>query len=351
LSLTVRDRLFSEPWQFEFFEAVRLLELIYPDRTAPGEGADPEAEAVHLNSLISFVFPASELQSLQEPESEGRPASMTVNLLSVGGANGPLPDPDSDRVIEQTYRKNPGFARFLDLFHHRVLSLLVRARKLHFPSYSAGQPHQGPVADYLAALFGLGIPSLRNRMKIQDRTLFFYAGILSQHPRSSAGLECMLSDYFGTRARLKQFVGRWRTLEPDQCTTIGMKGRNRELGLGALLGTRYWDQQGGIELTFGPMSFAQFRDFLPRGTGYAPLCELSRYYAGPDFSLHFRLILRAAEVPGSRLGSARLGWTSWLNTRPFADVPLAGDDSQVRLSSRRPADPFARLEVSSLLRY
>jgi type VI secretion system protein ImpH len=46
-----------------------------------------------------------------------------------------------------------------------------------------------------------------------------------------------------------------------------------------------------------------------------------------DFDFRFRLILRAEDVPESRLGTAQLGWTSWLKTRPSVK-----DDSQVRLN-------------------
>jgi type VI secretion system protein ImpH len=91
------------------------------------------------------------------------------------------------------------------------------------------------------------------------------------------------------------------------------------------------------------MSLPLFLDLLPRGNGYQPLCELIRFYCGPDLEFGFRLCLLAAEIPASRLGAARLGWTSWVRTRPFEH-----NDSQVHLSSRRPADPFAKLSMQSL---
>lgn len=343
--MTVSERLFSEPWEFEFFEAVRLLEVLYPGRTPPGEQADPEREAVRLKSIISFVFAASEIQSLKKPETEDSPALMMVNLFSVGGVRGPLPQADSDRVIEQSYLKNPAFGEFLDMFHHRILSLLVRMRKLHHPSYIAGPPHQGPVAPYLYALFGMGTPAMRDRLQMPQRSLLLYSGLLAQHPRSSSGLECLLSDYYQTPARVSPPRGRWHELENHQLTRLGESGGNRELGRGAMLGTRVWNQQGRFEVALGPMSFRLFLDLLPRGSGYQPLCELIRFYSGPDLEFGFRLTLRAAEVPASRLGASRLGWTSWIRTRPFTH-----DDSQVRLSSRRPADPFAKLDLQSLLR-
>jgi type VI secretion system protein ImpH len=58
---SVIDWLFAEPWKFEFFQAVRLLELLYHKRVKPGEGFSPEDEVVRFRSLVTQVFPASEV--------------------------------------------------------------------------------------------------------------------------------------------------------------------------------------------------------------------------------------------------------------------------------------------------
>ena len=337
---SVEEWLFAEPWEFEFFQAARLLELLYHQRVPPGEGVSPENETVRFRSTVTQVFPASEVQALRQPTEPGEPAEMTVNLSCLGGAAGPLPEGDSDRVIERTWRKDFATRDFLDLFHHRLLSLLVRTRKAHHPSYTALTPFEGPIARYLYAFFGMAPAELQDRTRVADRSLVFYSGILSQHPRSASGLEQLLSDYFQVPAKAKQLLGQWRNLEPDGWTAIGAAGRNRSLGQGAILGTRVWDQQGRFEVNLGPMELPTFLDLLPRGSGFEPLCQLTRFYAGPELEFGFRLTLRAAEVPGTRLGQSWLAWTSWLKTRPFQ-----ADDSQVRLTSRAPADPFARFRM------
>ena len=331
------DWLFAEPWEFEFFQAVRLLECMYPRRVPPGEGADPEAEVVRFRSAISHVFAGAEVQALRPPGPDGSPAELTANLFGLGGPSGPLPDADADRAIAQAFRKDFGFVDFLDIFHHRILALLVRTRKAHCPSLTRQAPHQGPFAEFLYAFFGLGAAGLRHRMRVEDRSLIFYSGILSQQPRSSCGLERLLSDYFQTPAHVDQMIGEWRDLEPSEWTRLGAGGQNQGLGAGAVAGRRIWDQGKSFEIRLGPLGLRQFLDFLPIGSAFGPLCELTRFYAGPDLDFTFRLTLRAAEVPQSRPGSCRLGWTSWLNTRGFSQ-----DDSQARLHPRTPADPFAR---------
>jgi len=71
-------------------------------------------------------------------------------------------------------------------------------------------------------------------------------------------------------------------------------------------------------------------EFLPIGLRFAPLIEITRFYAGREMDFEINLIIKALEVPPLRLSAAsgpRLGWTSWIKTADFAN-----DDSQVVLN-------------------
>jgi len=111
-----------------------------------------------------------------------------------------------------------------------------------------------------------------------------------------------------------------------------------------VLGTRVWDQSAGFELTVGPLTLGQLLDFLPIGRGFRSLVQLVRFTVGKDLDFNVRLELDAAQLPPCRLGCGpRLGWSSWLTTRP-----RAVHDSQVRLSSRsRVREPRQPLEGST----
>lgn len=327
---SVEEWLLAEPWQFEYFQAIKLLELLNPDRGAPGESSDPDSEVVRLHSRVTLEYPASEVQQVTPGDNKNEPYDMVVNLLGAAGQYGPLPIPDTERILERVARRDLAMRDFLDIFNHRLLSLLVKIRKIHHPSMTAGQPHLDRTAFYLYSFFGLGSSSLRNRLGVPDRSLLYYCGVLARHPRSASGLERFFSDYFGVMARVKQLAGGWRYLEEDQWSRIGVTGRNQILGVSALVGKRYWDQQGTFELTMGPLNLDAFLDFLPIGSAFQPLCELTRFYAGVDAEFRFRLTLRQRQVPETRLRrNSRLGWTSWLKTKPFTV-----DDSQVVLQGR-----------------
>ncbi len=266
------------------------------------------------------------------PGRDEKPAEMTVNFMGLAGGMGPLPMPDTELIIERVWNKDTAFRDFLDIFNHRLVSLMYRVRKMHRVGLELKAPDQSHVADYLFSLIGLGTEGLRGRMQVNDRALLLYTGLLAQQPRSAIGLELLLSDYFKVKVKVRQLCGAWYPLAEDQWTFIGPTGQNQYLGEGTVLGTHVWDQQGKLELHLGPLTLEEFLDLLPGERGFRSLCELTQFYVGDEFDFEIQLTLKAAEVPESRLSAVsgpKLGWTSWLKTREFE-----ADDSRVKLTTR-----------------
>ncbi len=329
---SVEDWLFNEGHRFDFYQAVRMLELIYPQKHPVGENADPAMEVVRFKSAVSLAFPASEIGSIKPP-ANGEPAEMTVNFFGLAGLSGPLPVSYSELVLERIWAKDLAMRDFLDLFNHRLVSLMHRARKLHRVGLDCRSPEQSHLAPYLFSLIGLETNGLKDRLGISDRSLLYYAGLLAAKPRSMAGLVGMIGDYFDTTVAGTQMRGRWLTIDPEERTAIGMSGRNQRLGVDAAVGSRAWDQQGMFQLRVGPCAYSLLLDFLPGGSAFASLMTLTRFYAGDELEFELALAVEPTTVPGIRLGSgggARLGWTTWL-----ARAEASGSLPVVRLSSMK----------------
>ena len=87
-----------------------------------------------------------------------------------------------------------------------------------------------------------------------------------------------------------------------------------------VLGERVWDEQGKFRLRVGPLSFAQFREFLPGGASLRPLAQMARLFVDAEFDFDVQLVLKADEVPECQLSSAPgagacLGRYAWLKSR------------------------------------
>ena len=65
-SNSLADVLFEEPYRFEFFQAVRLLERIEPERHAVGRYSEPASEAVRFRTRVALSFPPSQIYQLTD---------------------------------------------------------------------------------------------------------------------------------------------------------------------------------------------------------------------------------------------------------------------------------------------
>jgi type VI secretion system protein ImpH len=322
--LSVEQRLFSEPWRFEFFQAVRLLERLFTDRAPTGRHEHPRQEIARFRSHISLVFPASEIFALQPGKTDAAgavsPAEVTVNFMGLAGPLGALPTHYAAMLADPGLRtRSAAFREFLDLFNHRLISLFYRAWEKYRPAIAFERGDEDRFSFYLFCLVGMGTPGSRGRMKVDDHALLFYSGLLAQRPHAAVSLEGILRDYFGVPVHVRQFEGQWFPANPETLTRIGVtNGQNNRLGVDSILWEHVWDPQARFRVRLGPLTFQQFQDFLPTGEGYARLVELVRLYVGDEYDFDIQPVLRRDQIPPVALGLARtirLGWSMWLTTR------------------------------------
>ncbi len=324
----LEQTLFTEAYRFDFFQAVRLLERLGAGRVPVGAEGPPAREVVRFLARQSLAFPPSALERIEAPpdgEPDG-PPRMTVAFLGLTGPSGVLPYVYSELLLERRRAGDRTLADFLDLINHRLVALFYRAWAKHHVVIGHERGDADAFERHLFALMGLGIPPLRDRHAFPDVVLLKYAGLFARRHRPAVVLESLLRDVFGLPVAVEQFVGRWLVLEPADRSTIGALGSNNALGVSLVVGQRVWDEQGSIRIRLGPLSFDQFRSFLPDGPAYRHLTELVRLFVDAEFEFDVQLILKADEVPDCRLASApgagvRLGRFAWLKTRPLGRDP------------------------------
>ena len=318
----LEERFRNEPQLFEFFQAVRLLERFLPDRVEVGKFAPPSSEVVRFKANSTLVFPASEIQSLTWP-AKG-PVEMMVNFMGLTGPEGVLPIVYTVFAAERARTGDTAAVDFFDTFNHRLISHFFQAwEKYRFwIAYERGQSDD--FSHHVMDLIGLGTAGLQNRQTVPDDCLLYYSGLLAQHPRSASALEQILSDYFDIPVEVEQFAGGWYSLgESDQCSFEGTKSYSEQLGAGAVVGDEVWDQSARVRIKIGPLSLEQYVEFLPTGSAFKPLQELTRFFSNDELDFEAQLILKRDEVPRCELGAEQgiapqLGWTTWGRTKEMS---------------------------------
>lgn len=336
-SAAVMERLRAAPQSFAFFQAVRLLEA-HGEGQPVGHDHAPASENVRFRARPSLAFPGSEVLGLRETDTDldgeerdrgagSRPRELEVAFFGLIGPLGVLPAHYNELVLERLRLRDTTLRDFLDLFHHRALSFFYRAwRKYRLPfEFEAAEQASGEDTFTRAFLSvaGLGSEALRGRTHLDDLSFAYYSGQLAHRPRSAAGLEGLLGDYFGFRVRIEQFVGQWLDIPPGQRSSLAAfpLADAPGLGQGFVLGSRTFDVRSKIRVHAGPLSYRQYRAIVPGSPGHDRLRDLTRLYLGPGMDFDLVVELAPGMAPPFRLGgdeegAASLGRSGWLVDNP-----------------------------------
>lgn len=335
----VIERLFREPYRFEYFQAVRVIELWLKRNGVAQRGM--VANFLRFQNSTSLRFPASQLESIQtEPRDIERDAAslgaaltskaltyvrMTPSFMGLLGGSGVLPAHYTERIAEHLFNeKDEGARAFLDTFSNRSLALFYEAWRKYRMPFKYQLDGQDAFLPLLLGLAGLDNASLRRRLSneadgaVLDESIGYFAAAIRHRPTSAVQLARVLSEYFGHPVQAEQFVGRWYEVPLAQQTVLG--GGIGVLGKDAIAGGRVWQRDLRLRLIVGPLDHAGFTAFLPGGKAARALKSLLAMFTGVSLEYEVELVLRAAEVrpvtisQSSNLG--RLGWDAYLVEGP-----------------------------------
>ncbi len=321
-------RLTDEPHKFNFFQAVRLLENAHPGLPRVGTSLRLRDDPIRFAQSPSLSFAPATLSRFTPPDGDKAP-TLHQRFFGLFGANGPLPLHLTEYARERARRmpSDRAFVRFLDMFHHRLLSLLYRAWAEASPAVSMDRPDHDPFRRWVASIAGYGQATLTGRDSIPDGARLAAAGILGRSVHGAEGLERILNDFFRVPVRVHQWQPHWMRLPEDARSRIGLRHAPVTLGQSAVVGAKVWDCQTRFRIEIGPLTLAQYERFLPHGESMRRLRDWVLNYVGYELSCEMHLVLEKKEVPAVKLGAAgALGWTSWLGPRrvdePARDLVL-----------------------------
>lgn len=317
----------NEGTTFDFVQAMRLLMRLYPERAAVGGWDDPAREVVRLTVPPSLAFPPSEISKLELPgvttdaggtQRVSEPARVAVRFFGLTGPQGVLPHVYTEHAATRARAKDTAFRDFLDLFHHRALSLFYRAWERSRTTVSAERGAEDRVRAHLLDFAGVGSARVQQNSVIDLDTIAYYSGLFALRSRPAIGLAQLVGDAFGVPATVEQFVGQWQSLRHGGQLSIGSDDDDGQLGFG-VVGDAVFDPMARVRVRLGPMSYAQFQSFLPGGRSYDRLRDLARLYTDEQVGVEAQLVLARDDIPPSTLGAPdapTLGFGTWLRAKP-----------------------------------
>ena len=325
----------AAPYHFDFFALMRRVESLRPESPRIGKASRPSQEALRLGQEPELDFAPAALATFAHEG--GAAPRLGVRFFGLLGSQGPMPLHLTEYVRERLrYRNDPTLSRFLDIFHHRLLSLFYRAWAQSQPAVQHDRPNDDRFAAWLGATLGLGTEE-RTQGHLPEAARLFQAGLLGSRSRHPEGLTKMLSQFFKVPVRIEPYIAHWMAIDAADRTRLG-HARNRPeraastpaaLGRTATAGHKLRDRQYKFRIALGPLTLAQYRNFLPGGTAWLQLRDWVRQYTGLDLLWDVQLCLAGAAVPSPQL-SARpmLGVAAWLGR---VDPKTARDRTDLRL--------------------
>jgi type VI secretion system protein ImpH len=317
--------LLAQPQGYDLFQAISLLERAGMAQGQVELGAEQGTEAVRLSSHVSLDFDPSDVQDARRGAPSGEPFTLKTPVLSLLGQAGPMPAAFTELVIARNAAKDFATAEFLDIFHHRLLSLFYLGRKRHRPSVG-GDAHSASVGRATRRLCGN-----TQTLAQDDGRWLRHAGLLAGAPRSIAALCSLLHDRYQIMFRGEQFVGQWLPLESDDLTLLGDTARAPVLGHSALLGRRAWDQSAAIRLHASELPLARVMQLLPGGEQHEDFKTTVRDFLPAAFSVEVWLTPATASVTAasfSATGRPRLGWNAWVAERSTRNTTASDNTAQ-----------------------
>lgn len=314
-TVALLNNLQQEPYKYDFYQFVRLIECMYPDKQRFGHSVKPSDDAIRFGQLPYMQFAPGALATFEIEKDY--PATLKVFFFGLFGPNGPLPIHLTEFARNRiNFAGDPTFAAFADIFHHRLLSLFYRAWADKEPTVQLDRPGNDGFSFYVGSLLGIAEQSQQQRDDISDHTKLHFAAHLSSQTKHADGLIAILHAYFKMPVAIEEFVGEWLTIPKDNLCYLNSDQQTGQLGISATIGLSSWQCMHKFRIIAGPLNLQQFESLLPNGEKIKAFSDLVKNYIGFDLKWDLNLILKKDEIPAVRLGKyGWLGWNSWLSAR------------------------------------
>jgi type VI secretion system protein ImpH len=327
------DELAQEPGRFEFVELVRLLEhALRTEIRAPGHEPADSARIAFAHSP-DLTFPVADVASL---DADGGIARLGTTFLGLVGSASPLTPEWTEEVLHDD--DDGALRAFYDVFHHRALSLLFCAWKVHALEGGFDLSGNDGLSKRLRSLAGVDGWTDAEDDALEPMAAVGLADYQRGQPQaidleSAEGLLRRL--YPDWDIRLKGGVPRFEPFTARERARLG-QSRSR-LGDTLVYGDGSVEAQTLLRIRIGPVDGETYESLMPGGKAYGDIERLTRRIFAGALDVEIDVHVAAEDAPTCKLGGghgARLGvdarYAADRNAPVRARVRLVQDPSAVR---------------------
>jgi len=325
----------KHPYRFSFFQAVYLLEQNNPASDRVGAFGKPEAETVRLGNVDSLSFPPNQIQSISESGIEDHDSYLLRTTLSgLFGVLSPLPTCYTASIVsfqDEGKEERHRLRDFLDIFNHRLLSLLSRTDSYRHIHRTGSKDSAEPFADTIFSILALSNPELRSTLGKDMFGSLASCRLLGFGSRSSAGLKAWLKKHFRfTPFAIREFSPYWVSIPNADRALLGQQNcrlGGSDSGDAATIGEWMLDRETKFRVEVGPVLWEEFQRLLPNGKDFDKLKRLVTVYVPDWLRFDFQVKLLGRECRHLKVvldgSTSRLGFTAGLFTENGQDTPLS----------------------------
>jgi type VI secretion system protein ImpH len=302
--------------KYNFFELVRRLEQANCDLPKIGTSNKLEDNTIRFGQYPSLAFAPSSIHNYQIGKSGID--RLIINFFGLLGPNGPMPLYFTQYVHSRSMSYyDSALQEFLDIFHHRLISMFYRAWSLNELTVSYDRPEEDDLSFYLGCL--LGMYSTPKRNKNFYSKLYWGGRFIGKNPNAE-GLTKILSDFFNIPIRIKEFVGSYISIPKQFRLLLGRVPDNTTLGQNTVLGSKYYSLSDKFKIIVGALNLKEYKEILPNKKSYQLFKDwINRYITNP-LTWEINCIVKAEEISPARLGNhSQLGFTTWLTSQSVKD--------------------------------
>lgn len=261
----------------KFLPLVALLERLTSNAVRVGGDGPPADEAIRFRHDPSLTFSSGDVSQVRlvprvsewgdEQNGPKHTFEVVTTFLGLTGASSPLPGYMIEEIAQEDPDK-PLKRQFLDLFHHRLLSLLYRALSRYMPEGEATRAGDDVWSRRVLALAGLDTYERGPLVGLSVAQLLRLAPLLATRARTARTLELALADVLRNelgeaRVSVRQFAGSWVDVEEEQRTKLGKL--NYQLGRNVMIGGKLFDRAGKFIIGISPLDGSTYHRLLPEG--------------------------------------------------------------------------------------